>query len=607
MKRYFSSNHRQNLDSQESGFVAIFSVIFFTLLSLVITIGFIRIVNVEQQQALNNDLTARALAAAEAGVEDAKRAIAYYAELPDTDPEKENFLDAFNSGDCDALFRGGSVVRSVLGLDNEGRVAAQQNLFYTCLTVDLDTANYIKTIARDESHVVPLRANGSYDRIRLEWHLNSDQSDENGDGIPDNYHPVGTLPTINGFGDQGAQPPAYLRAQLIGMPKDAFNRSDLEDRGRTVFLAPSLSGGTEIGLQTADPRGFNSNKSSPFEVDCQSSDEALANTGGYACSVTMTMPSGGLSPEDNDYYLQLTPLYRDTRVSVRLADGDEPRMFNAVQPKIDSTGKAADVFRRVEARVNFPGAQYEMPRYGVEVGDNICKRFEVTGSPDGFVNPISDLETCTGTTGTPGSETCDANSDIVLVLDTSGSMSQRWESNTALDRLEQVARVFVQNTSVGEDNNRVSIVTFDTTSELGVGLTGNQGQLISFINQLSASGQTYYINGLNEGFQELNGPRGRPDSPKVIVFISDGAPETGNDGAIPEDRGEIRARTTEMKNAGVILYTVGIDGQSFARPDEPFDEQLLIDMAGNGGDFANANSEAELQVVLSAISEDLDC
>src|SRR5258708_7053902 len=93
--------HRTS-QKKQAGFVSLFTVIFFTLLITVITVGFLGVVINEQQQSLNNDLTASALNAAESGIEDAKRAILAYFAMP-SGAAKTALYNALTSSQCNAL------------------------------------------------------------------------------------------------------------------------------------------------------------------------------------------------------------------------------------------------------------------------------------------------------------------------------------------------------------------------------------------------------------------------------------------------------------------------------------------------------------------------
>jgi hypothetical protein len=51
-------------------------------------------------------------------------------------------------------------------------------------------------------------------------------------------------------------------------------------------------------------------------------------------------------------------------------------MFQGVQPLVDSTGRAGDLFRRVKARIEPTGGIY--PEAAIDVTNNFCKTFQVT-------------------------------------------------------------------------------------------------------------------------------------------------------------------------------------------------------------------------------------
>jgi hypothetical protein len=371
--------------SDQQGFVSIFSVIFFAMLSSVITVGFIRIMVMEQQQALDNDLTARALSAAEAGVEDAKRAIAFYAGLPDTDTRKADAAAALNSTTCNAI-NSSVLFQTSLGVRADGVISDtnHQDMKYKCLSVNLKTPDYEGYLAAaDDTVTIPLVSDGDLKGMTLRWHYSSVATSSDSDGPVANLPTAGNtrFPTQKNFAYTAAgvakNTPAYIRLQLIGVPKTtSFNMQDIDQRSRTVFVAPTTTGVSSLDLQTADSRPTDGTfykdgtKDIPVPASCNTTDQ-------YACSIPLVMPADSAS---TNYYLRITALYRgNTHIKLdSLTDGTTPLSFQNVQPVIDSTGVAADVFRRIQVRTNFPGVNFDAPRYGLESGQTLCKDFAIT-------------------------------------------------------------------------------------------------------------------------------------------------------------------------------------------------------------------------------------
>ncbi len=374
--------------NQESGFVSLFTVIFFMLLITVITIGFLRIMGIEQQQSLDNDLTASAINAAQSGVEDGERAILAYNNT--TDPAlKAALATALNNNtQCDSL-TSSPTIRTALNLDNGGNVIgnSQLNQYYTCLTVNLKSPNYINSLPADQSDVFPLVPDGGagFERLKVSWHLLSSSIDKDGDGVPTTYASNNALqPLVNVNGNAANSwssrgYPAYLRVQIFGYPNSvAFTRGDIEARTHTVLLVPALDTvatavdeNTPINFGTVDPRGFDQAKTNLQMIKCKASPGS--NLGSYACAATLDLPAiaAQLGPT-NSYYLRVTPVYGQTHFSVVMYHNGTAVNFDGVQPIIDVTGRAADVYRRIQSRVrNFPGGL--LPEYSVESANTICK------------------------------------------------------------------------------------------------------------------------------------------------------------------------------------------------------------------------------------------
>lgn len=371
----------------ERGFVSLFTVIFFMLLITIITVGFLRIMAIEQRQALDNDLSASAEAAAQSGVEDAKRAILKYHSLPDGDPLKAQLLAALTSNNCDALFTNASV-RTALNLSNTGSINDQPGLneFYTCLSVNLNTPDYVGQASAGKSELIPLvPQNGDrFEQILVSWHLASQTIGNDGDGQPVNYAPGLQLPPVTGGANSWSTRgyPAYLRVELYGYPNGNFGRSGIDTLSRSVFLVPNsstnaaaVSSATPINVGTVDPRGMDQNKINLVGIRCSGTPPNVP-LGTYACTARLELEASQPSTSNN-YYLRVTPLYGSAHFRLQMIRGASVINFSGVEPIIDSTGRASDVFRRIQTRVR-PDNLSNLPEYAAESAGDICKTMQVS-------------------------------------------------------------------------------------------------------------------------------------------------------------------------------------------------------------------------------------
>jgi Tfp pilus assembly protein PilX len=379
--------------SKQSGFVSLFTVIFFMLLITVITVGFLRIMGIEQQQALDNDLSASAVAAAESGIEDGKRAVLAYKTTTDN-TLKTALTTAFNSNSCDSL-TGSATIRNALGLTAGGNVIGntQLNQYYTCLTVNLNSSNYIGSRSAGESDYIPLTSTdpNGVQRVKVSWHLISQSLSTDGDGIPADYAVDRYLsPLVNNWGNPpdswvSKGLPAYLRVQIYGHPTNTpITRANIDQRTHTLLLLPTrdnlgigVDENTPINFATNDPRGYDQAKSVWQHVRCKPNPST--QVGSYACSATLEIANDpGLLGPNNRYFLRVTPIYGQTHYMVQMqGSGGTPIDFNGVQPIIDATGRSADVFRRLQARVRINPPE-NLPEFVAESATTICKNMEVS-------------------------------------------------------------------------------------------------------------------------------------------------------------------------------------------------------------------------------------
>lgn len=372
----------------QSGAVSLFIVIFTALLVMVLSVSFVRLMLQDQQQATTVDLSQSAFDSAQAGVEDAKRALLRYQHACTTGNGEEcnRLRQAFGLTDadktCDTLAKA-----SVAGETGSSETMIQQttgdaNLdqAYTCVKISLDTADYVGELRLNESKVIPLRATGSFDAVELSWF---DSRDLSGSGWQ--HPPAGvTLPAT-----WPTRTPPLLRAQLMqhsgSFTLDQFDSDEVGgSNAKTLFLRPVRSGG--LNRVEFARYGRQANNIEPSGVDCTD----IAVSGGYSCKVKLLLPNPiGGDAGSRTAYLRLSAPYNGTHYSLRLLSGDSSVNFEGVQPKVDSTGRANDLFRRVESRVELQDATFPYPEAAVDITGNLCKEFTITNQPDGYSSSCS--------------------------------------------------------------------------------------------------------------------------------------------------------------------------------------------------------------------------
>lgn len=376
-------NYRQ-FKRNEQGAVSLFVVVFTALLVIIVTVGFVQLMIRNQQQATQSDLSQSAYDSALAGVEDAKRALVIAKKCAnDSSPticqNIEAKLDSEACSTLSSIFDGAAA--------NERKVQQavsdeQLDQAYTCVKIIQNTPDYTrKGLQPGKSHLIPLRvATGeSFDSVEIKWFTREDiNEDYDGDNtLPDGYA-TNLLPPAGDEDLWAKTAPPLLRAQVI-KTGDSFSLTDLQATGgagnvSTLFLYPS-----NIGLSiptTADPGIEGPIHSTPQNVKCNNPE---FSEGDYACTTTLTLPgpiSGG--------YLRLSAFYNKTRYKVVMKKAGTVVKFHGVQPEVDSTGRANDLFRRVNARVQFESTDFPYPEDAIDLYGSLCKDFSVTSKVEHY-------------------------------------------------------------------------------------------------------------------------------------------------------------------------------------------------------------------------------
>jgi len=184
--------------------------------------------------------------------------------------------------------------------------------------------------------------------------------------------------TLNG--SWPANRPSIVRAQVINLNGDTggFSLADLDGNGvisysRSLFLYPTTAGSSNLDF-SSDNRKIDTNND-PSYVTCSA---AIMGSSSYACRVDISLPSF-VSPNDNAF-LRIASINSKSNYRVTLFNGAAVVNFDGVQPEIDSTGRADNLFRRVKARVGVSNVNFPYPEAAVDVTGNLCKNFWVTNT-----------------------------------------------------------------------------------------------------------------------------------------------------------------------------------------------------------------------------------
>ncbi|MBQ3309086.1 hypothetical protein IJG78_00220 [Candidatus Saccharibacteria bacterium] len=414
----------------KSGAVSFYIVIFLTLIFGVITLSFVRIVINEANESSNTDLYNSAYDSALAGIEDAKIALIKYhdcisqgavanaAAAQNTCPRiVYDMEDAIAKNSCD-------VVQRVLARDQEGvddaaanpdgqrdvivqetqsitsdGNASEMEQAYTCVKITEENDDYLTTLdASSDTRIIPLHSADlqAARAIEIKWYSAANGTSYNfmGDGnmiLQRNRSNSYTPPVLavdlfqsdtNGDGVCGGGYDSLTPCFSVGELSVNNNNSSGTDHAVLLFRPKSGNDRNFISAATVLDHS-DKHDNGPISVQCNSN-------GDYACTATIEIPPTfrNTTPATATSFLKIASPYGrpDADVSVRLCTGIENNACNGytkltgVQAAIDSTGRANDLYRRVEVRVELVDLYYPYPEAAVFLNgeDATDKNFFVT-------------------------------------------------------------------------------------------------------------------------------------------------------------------------------------------------------------------------------------
>ena len=114
----------------------------------------------------------------------------------------------------------------------------------------------------------------------------------------------------------------------------------------------------------------------------------------------------------------------------------------------------------------------------------------------------------------------DKEKDIIFLLDISGSMTTKFGDGTRIKALRETMRQAV-NSLTENENNMISIIVFDRSSNELIRGSNNKEELLGIVNGIKTGSGTNYYDALIDAKKIVEA---NPEREKSIFFISDGRP-----------------------------------------------------------------------------------
>lgn len=207
-----------------------------------------------------------------------------------------------------------------------------------------------------------------------------------------------------------------------------------------------------------------------------------------------------------------------------------------------------------------------------------------------------------------GSKVCEKPSNVVLLLDRSGSMAALGvKPPQPLSDAKSAASSFVEQLS---QKDKIGLISFATEPKepIDLNLTSDLNLAKQAITSVDIeSGSTQYTNiydSLHAAWQELVSSRITDQSSKIIVLLTDGVANNPRDPSGHTEEDDIKyaenlaiKEAANIKKDGIIIYTIGLG--------DKINESFLKNIASETENYFFAPTAVNLATIYKNISSDI--
>ncbi len=320
-------SHRTQSD--QNGFVSIIVAAMIMVILALLTIGFTRIMQREQRQTIDRQLSRQALYAAESGINDTYDAIV------------NGVFTSEEKTTCDPT----------VAL-NDGIIDGVGDVSYSCVQYDTTPTEILYELSPQESEIARLVTKGdNFNSISIEWGISS--GDNNLAGLPSC-----TAASASELPPSRPNTVPVLRIDLTNI--STLNRASLTQNSEYIYALPCN------GTVSSTTHNFST---------ASRGDLVLVSCSGQTsrpCSLVID----GLGA--SSYISRLKSVYTGANISITGREGasNDIAEFVGLQTIIDVTARSNDVVRRLRASIPFSETTL-VPEAVLHSFNGVCKQLDV--------------------------------------------------------------------------------------------------------------------------------------------------------------------------------------------------------------------------------------